>query len=84
MFRVTKNEWSTGWQSEAPQSQKEGSCGFRQNILKFFQGPKELDEDDIAHQQKMREEKKKMAEMAKKAGGKGPLTSGGIKKSGKK
>jgi len=44
-------------------------------------GPKELDEDDIAHQQKMREEKKKMAEMAKKAGGKGPLTSGGIKKS---
>jgi len=47
-------------------------------------GPKELDEDDIAHQQKMREEKKKMAEMAKKAGGKGPLTSGGIKKSGKK
>jgi hypothetical protein len=43
-----------------------------------------LDEDDIAHQQKMREEKKKMAEMAKKAGGKGPLTTGGIKKSGKK
>ena len=35
-------------------------------------------------QQKMREEKKKLAEMAKKAGGKGPLATGGIKKSGKK
>lgn len=32
----------------------------------------------------MQAEKKAMAEMAKKAGGKGPLVSGGIKKSGKK
>ncbi|CAG5077240.1 Oidioi.mRNA.OKI2018_I69.PAR.g8661.t1.cds [Oikopleura dioica] len=60
--------------------------GFGHRLTRYFPtiGPKELDEDDIAHQQKMREEKKKMADMAKKAGGKGPLTSGGIKKSGKK
>ena len=31
-----------------------------------------------------REDQKKLAEMQKKAAGKGPLASGGIKKSGKK
>jgi len=45
---------------------------------------KELDEDDLAFKKAQQEEKKKLAEMAKKAGGKGPLISGGIKKSGKK
>ena len=35
-------------------------------------------------QKAQQEEKKKLAEMAKKAGGKGPLATGGIKKSGKK
>lgn len=46
---------------------------------------KDLDEDDLALQAKLREEKKKLAAMAVKAGGKGPLLSGGIKKSaGKK
>lgn len=44
----------------------------------------ELDEDDLAFQQKQRDEKKKMAEMAVKAAGKGPLIGGGIKKSTKK
>ena len=33
---------------------------------------------------KQREEQKKLKEMATKAAGKGPLVSGGIKKSGKK
>ena len=33
---------------------------------------------------KQREEQKKLKEMAAKAAGKGPLVSGGIKKSGKK
>lgn len=47
-------------------------------------GPKDLDEDDIAHQAKQAADKKALAEMAKKAGGKGPLLTGGIKKSGKK
>ena len=39
---------------------------------------------EIFIQQKMMAEKKALADMAKKAGGKGPLTGGGIKKSGKK
>jgi len=34
--------------------------------------------------QKQREDQKKLEEMKKKAAGKGPLSSGGIKKSGKK
>ena len=45
---------------------------------------KELDEDDLAKHAKQREEQKKLKEMAAKAGGKGPLVTGGIKKSGKK
>ena len=45
---------------------------------------KELDEDDKALHMKQREEQKKLKEMATKAAGKGPLTTGGIKKSGKK
>ena len=45
---------------------------------------KELDDDDKALHMKQREEQKKLKEMAAKAAGKGPLATGGIKKSGKK
>ncbi|CAK3912903.1 Hypothetical predicted protein [Lecanosticta acicola] len=47
---------------------------------------KEMDEDEIAYKAKQQADKKAREEMAKKAGGKGPLNSGaqGIKKSGKK
>ncbi|KAI1345276.1 translation machinery associated TMA7 [Xylariaceae sp. FL0016] len=45
---------------------------------------KELDEDDKAFLEKKKADEKARAEMAKKAGGKGPLATGGIKKSGKK
>ncbi|KAI0483089.1 translation machinery associated TMA7 [Xylariaceae sp. FL0804] len=45
---------------------------------------KDLDEDDQAYLDKKRADEKARAEMAKKAAGKGPLSSGGIKKSGKK
>ncbi|RMZ08993.1 hypothetical protein D0860_04433 [Hortaea werneckii] len=44
----------------------------------------EEDEDDKAFKAKQAADKKAREEMAKKAGGKGPLTTGGIKKSGKK
>jgi len=44
----------------------------------------EMDEDDIAFKNKQKEEAKKLKEMQAKASGKGPLASGGIKKSGKK
>ncbi|KAI9168366.1 Translation machinery-associated protein 7 [Blastocladiella emersonii ATCC 22665] len=56
--------------------------------LKPLKAPKkkdvELDDDELAHKQKLREEAKKLADLKAKAAGKGPLTSGGIKKSGKK
>ncbi|KAJ1331448.1 Translation machinery associated TMA7 [Microdochium nivale] len=45
---------------------------------------KDLDEDDMAYLEKKKADEKARAEMAKKAQGKGPLASGGIKKSGKK
>ncbi|KAI2614436.1 translation machinery associated TMA7 [Hypoxylon fragiforme] len=47
---------------------------------------KDLDEDDKAYLEKKKADEKARAEMAKKAGGKGPLNSGaqGIKRSGKK
>ncbi|KAH9493209.1 Translation machinery-associated protein 7 [Bulinus truncatus] len=44
----------------------------------------EMDEDDAAFKQKQKEEQKALKEAAAKAASKGPLTSGGIKKSGKK
>ncbi|KAK5632969.1 hypothetical protein RRF57_008683 [Xylaria bambusicola] len=45
---------------------------------------KDMDEDDVAFREKQKADAKARAEMAQKAAGKGPLTSGGIKKSGKK
>lgn len=45
---------------------------------------KDLDEDDIAFKQKQKETQKALAEAQKKAEKKGPLVTGGIKKSGKK
>ncbi|KAM7230225.1 hypothetical protein CapIbe_018942 [Capra ibex] len=45
---------------------------------------KEMDEEDKAFKQKQKEEQKKLEELKAKAAGKGPLATGGIKKSGKK
>ncbi|KAI2638066.1 translation machinery associated TMA7 [Xylaria nigripes] len=45
---------------------------------------KEFDDEDMAFKEKQKADAKARAEMAAKAAGKGPLTSGGIKKSGKK
>ena len=44
----------------------------------------EIDESDLAFKQKQKEEAAKLKEMQTKAAGKGPLVSGGIKRSGKK
>ncbi|KAK7798831.1 hypothetical protein U0070_009195 [Myodes glareolus] len=44
----------------------------------------EMDEEDTAFRQKPKEEQKKLKELKAKAAGKGPLATGGIKKSGKK
>jgi len=44
----------------------------------------EMDESDVEFKKKQQEEQKRIKEMAAKAGQKGPLVGGGIKKSGKK
>lgn len=45
---------------------------------------KELDDDEVAHKQKIKEQQKALQEAKAKASQKGPLVGGGIKKSGKK
>lgn len=45
---------------------------------------KDVDDDDMAFKQKQKEDQKAMEALKAKAAGKGPLTGGGIKKSGKK
>ncbi|XP_061543667.1 translation machinery-associated protein 7 [Phyllopteryx taeniolatus] len=45
---------------------------------------KDLDDDEVAFKQKQKEEQKALDMLKAKASGKGPLGSGGIKKSGKK
>lgn len=45
---------------------------------------KDLDDSDVAHKQKMKEQQKALQDAKSKAAQKGPLASGGIKKSGKK
>uniref|UniRef100_W5N811 Translation machinery associated 7 homolog n=2 Tax=Lepisosteus oculatus TaxID=7918 RepID=W5N811_LEPOC len=45
---------------------------------------KDMDDEDMAFKQKQKEEQKQLEALKAKASGKGPLASGGIKKSGKK
>ncbi|KAK6347174.1 hypothetical protein TWF696_007250 [Orbilia brochopaga] len=45
---------------------------------------KDLDEDDLAFKEKQKKEAAELKAMQEKAKGKGPLATGGIKKSGKK
>ncbi|XP_028854459.1 translation machinery-associated protein 7 [Denticeps clupeoides] len=45
---------------------------------------KDMDDDEMAFKQKQKDDQKAMEAMKAKASGKGPLTGGGIKKSGKK
>ena len=52
------------------------------NVLSSGKG--EEDEEDVALKEKQRADAKALKEMQAKAGGKGPLSTGGIKKSGKK
>lgn len=52
-------------------------------IFKFFK-IKEMDEDEAAFKAKQREQAKALEDAKSKASAKGPMGSGGIKKSGKK
>ncbi|XP_043850563.1 translation machinery-associated protein 7-like [Dromiciops gliroides] len=61
-----------------------GSKGGKKKPLKWSKKQtKEMDEEDKSFKQKQKEQKK-LEELKAKAAGKGPLASGGIKKSGKK
>ncbi|XP_076012872.1 translation machinery-associated protein 7 [Genypterus blacodes] len=45
---------------------------------------KDMDDDDVAFKQKLKDDQKAMDALKAKASAKGPLSAGGIKKSGKK
>ncbi|KAJ2782134.1 Translation machinery-associated protein 7 [Coemansia javaensis] len=57
--------------------------GKKKPLRQAKKDKKELDEDDLAFKQKQQEEKRKLKELQDKAKAKGPLLTGGIKKSGK-
>jgi hypothetical protein len=44
---------------------------------------KDMDDDELAFKQKQKEDAAKLKEMQQRAASKGPIASGGIKKSGK-
>jgi hypothetical protein len=73
--------WLTFWVC----STMSGRDGGKKKPLK---APKKkdqgLDDEDLAHKQKMKEQEKALQEAKAKAAQKGPLVGGGIKKSGKK
>ncbi|XP_073935453.1 translation machinery-associated protein 7-like [Castor canadensis] len=58
-------------------------CGKKNPLKQPKKQAKEMDEEDKAFKQKQKEQKK-LEELKVKAAGKGPLATGGIKKSGKK
>ncbi|XP_050613611.1 translation machinery-associated protein 7-like [Macaca thibetana thibetana] len=58
--------------------------GKKKSLKQPKKQAKEMDEEDKAFKQKQKEEQKKLEELKEKAAGKGPLATGGIKKSGKK
>ncbi|GBP15586.1 Translation machinery-associated protein 7 homolog [Eumeta japonica] len=72
-----------GWSS--PVRNMSGREGGKKKPLKQpKKDSKELDEDDLALKQKMKEQQKALQEARAKASQKGPMVQGGIKKSGKK
>jgi len=58
--------------------------GKKKPLKQAKKDSKEMDDDDVQFKQKQKEEQKAMKEAAAKASQKGPMGSGGIKKSGKK
>ena len=63
-------------------SSREG--GKKKPLTQPKKESKEMDESDVAHKQKLKEQQKALQEAKAKASQKGPLVGGGIKKSGKK
>lgn len=63
-------------------SSREG--GKKKPLKQPKKDAKDMDDDDVAHKAKMRDQAKALAAAKEQASKKGPLVGGGIKKSGKK
>ncbi|KAJ1111358.1 hypothetical protein NDU88_008694 [Pleurodeles waltl] len=83
--RVFAAAWRRERASAVHSAKMSGREGGKKKPLKQAKKQsKEVDEEDAAFKQKQKEEQKKLEELKSKASQKGPLTGGGIKKSGKK
>lgn len=58
--------------------------GKKKPLKQPKKGAVELDEEDMAHKAKLRDDEKAMKDAKAKAAQKGPMGAGGMKKSGKK
>lgn len=70
------------WFENLQMSGREG--GKKKPLKQPKKDQRELDDDDVAQKQKLKEQQKALQEAKAKASQKGPLVGGGIKKSGKK
>ena len=68
--------------SDATMSGRDG--GKKKPLKQPKKGDKDLDDEDVAFKERQKKEQKELEALKAKAAGKGPLASGGIKKSGKK
>ncbi|XP_036897248.1 translation machinery-associated protein 7-like [Sturnira hondurensis] len=59
-------------------------CGKKKPLKQPKKQAKDTDKEDKATKQRQKEEQKKLEAVKLKATGKGPLATGGMKKSGKK
>ncbi|XP_053159219.1 translation machinery-associated protein 7 [Hemicordylus capensis] len=84
--QLAEKLWGNGKATtrDAGESRKTPACGKKKPLKQPKKQAKEMDEEDKSFKQKQKEEQKKLEELKAKAAGKGPLTGGGIKKSGKK
>lgn len=89
-FKICKNDVSLILTNFVPiivcynssMSSREG--GKKKPLKNPKKESKELDEDDLKMKQKLKEQQKALNDLKTKAAQKGPMVSGGIKKSGKK
>ena len=79
-----QQQLTVGYRSQDPNTMSGREGGKKEPLKAPKKKQQGLDEEDLAHKQKMKDKQKALQEAKAKAAQKGPLVGGGIKKSGKK
>ncbi|RDD47078.1 Translation machinery-associated protein 7 [Trichoplax sp. H2] len=82
-YNIHKREKKTA-QTAKERLQRYGRRGKKKPLKQPKKDSKDMDEDEAARKQQLREEKKKLDEAKAKASQRGPFGGPGLKKSGKK